>query len=90
MRTVALGLLLSGCAAFGGSEAPRLTTEVVDFTIWQTRGATVGFAAQRYCVAGSERERAWMREAVALRSYPAVVIILCRPEPLDGVPRPTH
>lgn len=72
-------LLVGSCARW--SDVPGPALDVADFTLWQSRGATVGKMAQRYCVAGSERQRAWMREAMMLQSYPATVTITCTEPP---------
>lgn len=83
MRLSLLGLLLAGCS-LGGESYHFISSvpvvDVADFSIWQTRGLTVGRAAQRYCLAGSARERAWMREAIQYNSWPAQVVILCHPQ----------
>lgn len=75
------GILTAGCAPSLNDPArwtPTPVLDVADFSAWTTRGAEVGRAAQRYCVSGSERSRAWMREAIALEAAPAVVVIMCR------------
>lgn len=78
---VLLALLLSACAASGELARASIDStralDVATFAVWQTRGADVGRAAQRYCYAASARERAWMRDALALASAPAVVTITC-------------
>jgi hypothetical protein len=70
-----IGLLIM-LVALVGCSTPRLN-EAAALTVWTKRGFEAAELARLYCLAGSSRERRWMREAFEYHSAPAKVTIEC-------------
>lgn len=73
-----LALLLGGCTAWRVANLDMTQErEAASMYVWSKRGTDVGDTARLYCLAGSLRERRWMRETLEHHASPAKVTITC-------------